>query len=74
MISDDQRERIREAALALAEAKVRFSRAFLMNKISSDGVPVTDKTAEHRAIEATDDEITVLEVELQLAMMNGAAR
>lgn len=73
-MTDEQREHIMEAAIELAEARVRFSRAFLMNKISADGVPVTDKTAEHRAIEATGDEITRLEVVLQLALMAGANR
>jgi hypothetical protein len=58
-----------DAARRLAEARVRFSRAFLMNKISPDGLPVTDKTAEHRAIEAVGDEITVLEAELKVALM-----
>lgn len=57
-----------EIAEELAEARVTFARAFMMNKISKDGLPVTDKTAEHRAIEATGDLITVLEARLAVAM------
>lgn len=71
-MSDEQRQDIMDAAVALAEGRVRYARAYLMNKVSTDGMPVTDRTAEQRAIEATGDEITLLEVQLQLALMAGA--
>lgn len=73
-ITKRQREAVEHAAIQLAEARVRYARAFLINKISSDGVPVTDRTAEQRAVEATGDEITIAEVQLQLALIGATNR
>lgn len=58
-----------EAAQNLADARVEYARAFMMSKISSDGIPVTDRTAEQKAIEMTGDLVTVREAELQVALM-----
>lgn len=73
-MNDEQRQDIMDAAVALAEGRVRYARAYLMNKVSTDGMPVTDKTAEQRTIETTGDELTLLEVKLQLALMEGTNR
>jgi hypothetical protein len=65
----DEEQAVLDTANRLAEARVAFSKAFLMSKVSPDGMPVTDKTAEHRATEMTGDAVTRLEAELQVALM-----
>lgn len=54
------------AALNLAEARVRFSEAFIMYR-SSGGDKMTDRQAEAMAIIKTQDEITKLQAALEIA-------
>jgi len=56
---------IRAAASALADARVRFAREFGRLKLASPGM--TDKAAIYAATEATNDEVTRLEAELEIA-------
>ena len=47
------------------DARIRFSQEFLLNKARSD--KVTDRMAEHMAITGTNDELTTLSAELEVA-------
>lgn len=55
-----------KAALELAEARVRFSEAFILFR-STGGDKMTDKQAEHMAIIKTKDEITKAQASLEIA-------
>lgn len=59
----DGRE-IREAANELADARVRFAREFSRLKLANP--TMTDKAAIYAATEATNDEVTRLEAELEI--------
>lgn len=56
---------IRDAANALADARVRYAREFGRLKLANPGM--TDKAALLAATEATNDEVTRLEAELEIA-------
>lgn len=64
-----EEQAVLDAANRLSEARLEYARAYLLSKVSSDGIPVTDRTAEQKAIEMTDDVVTVAEAELQLALI-----
>ncbi len=65
--SDLQRstQEYREVAKKLAEAKVNFATAFLLNKMRKEGT--TDRVADMMAIVDTNDEVTILTAELVIA-------
>ena len=67
-------DKVLAVAERLAAARVEYARAFQLSKVSTDGIPVTDRTAEYRATEMTGDAVTVLEAELQVALIEAVRR
>jgi hypothetical protein len=57
--------RLRAAANALADARVRFAQEFARQKLLTPGM--TDKAAIYAATEVTNDDVTRLEAELEIA-------
>lgn len=57
--------RLREAANALADARMRYAREFGRLKLANPAM--TDKAAMFAATESTNDEVTRLEAELEIA-------
>jgi hypothetical protein len=57
------------AAKRLSDAKVAFARAFQLAKISSNGMPVTDRSAEYIATEQTGDAVTKAQADYEIARL-----
>ena len=60
---------VRDAAQRLSDARVLFANHFVLAKASWKGSqPLTDRTAHEMTVSATNDEITVLDAEYQIAL------
>ena len=67
----EELDAVRLAAHNLADAKTLFARTFLLAKASAPrDKPLTDRLAHELAVEATKDEVTVLQAELDIALHN----
>lgn len=68
-VDDRNIESVRVAARNLAEARTLFAQTFLLAKASAPrDKPITDRLAHELATEATKDEQTVMQAELEIAL------
>ncbi len=65
---DELEDNVILAAQQLQEARVAYAKAFLMAKVSSGGMPVSDKTAEYTATDMTGDTRTTAQAEYEIAL------
>lgn len=65
---DELEEAVIAAAATLQDARLAYAKAFLMAKVSTGGMPVSDKTAEYTATDMTGDDRTVAQAAYEIAL------